>query len=148
MHADILPVDIMFLGMTCVVLGFSCFVGHLLNKQQLLHSTFKLFIVSLALECVHLLIDVIAYSCYAHTGFYPDGAITLAQVIGATGTVTFIMLLLLVALGYTITMGRLSTCVTTSLTVFISFYYLAYVLLYSIYYYVSVHFAFFQISNF
>ncbi|KAI0227168.1 Transmembrane protein 145 [Lamellibrachia satsuma] len=126
----ILQTDIGFLvAMFCIFL-LSCYVGVILRSRQLFHTTYKMYIVSLTLEVLHLFFMCIAYGKYANDGRNNYGMKTFARTLEAASTLTFLLMLILMAKGYTITRGRLSSSGSMKIAVFMTLYTIAYIALF------------------
>ncbi|XP_055589282.1 transmembrane protein 145-like [Uranotaenia lowii] len=99
-----------------------------LKSRHLYHCTYRLFALSVLLQWFGVLLLSVTWSKYAVSGIGPfpsfGGFFTSAS------EITFLLLLLLMAKGYTITRARLKTCATVKITVFTNIYAIVYVSLY------------------
>ncbi|XP_063632583.1 transmembrane protein 145-like [Cydia splendana] len=111
-----------FIVMVAVVL---CSIE--LKSRHLLHSTYKLFLLSVTAQQVGVIIQTLAYIRYATHGFGGDGARVVGQFLCGISETTFLLLLVLLGKGYTVTRGRLKAGFTVRLTVFMCCYVLAYI---------------------
>ncbi|XP_022111819.1 transmembrane protein 145-like [Acanthaster planci] len=102
-----------------------------LSKKRLLHSTYQLFFTSICLQLASLILTVGALASFAQDGIEMPALKTTGHVISAIGDVIFILTLMLVGKGYTITRGRISTSGSVKLAIFISLYALTYVFLFT-----------------
>lgn len=80
------------------------------------------------LQWFGILIQGVAWGKYGSTGLGPH--ITAGGLFMGASEITFLLLLLLMAKGYTITRARLSSCSTIKLTIFINTYIVAYIILF------------------
>jgi hypothetical protein len=99
-----------------------------LKTRQLYHCTYRLFTLSAVLHWSGVLLNSVTWAKYAMSGTGPfpifGGFLTGAS------EIAFLLLLLLMAKGYTITRARLSTSSTVKITVFINLYIVVYISLY------------------
>ncbi|KAL7046992.1 hypothetical protein ACKWTF_002762 [Chironomus riparius] len=99
-----------------------------LKTRQLYHCTYRLFTLSAMLQWSGVLLNSVTWAKYAVSGIGPftifGGFFTGAS------EIAFLLLLLLMAKGYTITRARLSTSSTVKITVFINLYIVVYISLY------------------
>ncbi|XP_073965361.1 transmembrane protein 145-like [Choristoneura fumiferana] len=98
-----------------------------LKSRHLLHSTYKLFLISVAAQQAGVVIQSLAYIRYATNGFGGEGARVTGQFLCGISETTFLLLLILMAKGYTITRGRLKVGFTVRLTVFMCCYIATYI---------------------
>ncbi|ODM91820.1 Transmembrane protein [Orchesella cincta] len=101
-----------------------------LKCRQLLHVTYKLFMVSLALQNAGIVALCIAYGNYASNGIGLPYVKFLGRVLEGLGEFIFMLLLLLLAKGYTVTRGRLRVASAIKLTLFNCSYLVIYALLF------------------
>lgn len=80
------------------------------------------------MQYVGIIILGIAWIRYGMTGYGPY--ITIGGLMSGVSEIAFLLLLLLMAKGYTITRARLSSCSIVKLTIFINTYIVAYIILY------------------
>jgi Rhodopsin-like GPCR transmembrane domain len=109
-----------------LIATFLC--GIELKSKHLYHCTYRLFTFSAMLQWSGILIDGVTWTKYAVTGLGPY-PLAGGLMMGAS-EISFLALLLIMAKGYTITRGRLSTCSTIKLTVYINSYIVVYVSLF------------------
>lgn len=99
-----------------------------LKSLHLYHCTYRLFAFSVVMEYAGIIVLGLTWIQYGLTGFGPrtvgGGLMT------GVSEIAFLLLLLLMAKGYTITRARLSSCSIVRLTIFINTYIVAYIILY------------------
>ncbi|XP_050416029.1 transmembrane protein 145 [Patella vulgata] len=122
----ILPVDIAFLLAYLIMLALSIVCASFLQKRQLFHTTYKMYLVSVSLWTFHLFLLCIGYGMYGDTGYQQTKTILTARIFGSASILVFLLMLILMAKGYTITRGRLSSQGTIKLTVFTCIYIVVY----------------------
>ncbi|XP_039297438.1 transmembrane protein 145-like [Nilaparvata lugens] len=133
----ILPVLISFL-LTYVLLTIAVFMCAMeLKSKQLFHSTYKIFLSSVALQGFGIFNQCIAYSRYAMDGVGLPYTRDLGRLFESASEVLFLILLLLLAKGYTVTRGRLKLNSSIKLTVFMCLYVISY---YSLFQYEKEYF--------
>ncbi|KAK9720842.1 Rhodopsin-like GPCR transmembrane domain [Popillia japonica] len=101
-----------------------------LKSRQLLHTTYKLYVVSVFIQFFGIILHSMAYLKYAVNGVgAPSLKMIGAMSMGCSET-CFLLLLLLLAKGYTITRGKLSLTGSVKLTIFMCLYSITYIALF------------------
>ncbi|XP_060067764.1 transmembrane protein 145-like [Ylistrum balloti] len=126
----ILPIMISFLIAYIIILVVSIIFAVILSGRQLLHVTFKMYISSVIVWSFGLLLLCISYGRYAGSGYEQNGSKLAGRVFCAAGEIFFLLMLNLLAKGYTITRGRLPCHSTVKLSVFFTVYVVAYAALF------------------
>ncbi|CAH2243390.1 transmembrane protein 145-like [Pararge aegeria] len=101
-----------------------------LKARHLLHSTYKLFLMSIVAQHFGVMLQSLAGIKYAYNGFGSYTAKTIGQFLCGISETLFLLLLILLAKGYTITRGRLKVGFTVKLTVFMCCYIVTYIVLF------------------
>ncbi|XP_035456493.2 uncharacterized protein LOC118280519 [Spodoptera frugiperda] len=101
-----------------------------LKSRHLLHSTYKLFLMSVVSQHSGVMLQSLAYIRYAANGFGTDNAKIVGQFLCGLSEMSFLLLLVLMAKGYTITRGRLKVGFTVRLTIFMCCYIVTYIVLF------------------
>lgn len=122
-----------------------------LKSRQLLHSTYKLFVFSVMLQFFGILLQSMAYLKYAINGIgFPNVKITgntiyycivklekkngffvlLGLMFAAASETCFLLVLLLLAKGYSVTRGRLPVAASIKITIFMCLYFVTYLSLF------------------
>lgn len=99
-----------------------------LKTKHLYHCTYRLFGFSVMLQWCGVLIQGTAWTKYGLTGLGPHA--TVGALLMSASEITFLLLLLLLAKGYTISRARLSSCSIVKLTMFINTYIVSYIVLF------------------
>lgn len=99
-----------------------------LKSLHLYHCTYRLFAFSVMMEYAGVIVLGISWIRYGMTGFGPNT--TIGGLLMGCSEIAFLLLLLLMAKGYTITRARLSSCSIVRLTIFINTYIVAYIILF------------------
>ncbi|XP_035794114.1 uncharacterized protein LOC118467576 [Anopheles albimanus] len=99
-----------------------------LKARHLYHCTYRLFTLSVLLQWFGVLLLSVTWSKYAVSGIGPFP--NFGGIFTSASEITFLLLLLLMAKGYTITRARLKTCTTVKITIFVNLYVVVYVTLY------------------
>ncbi len=105
----------------CIVFGV------LLHKKKLLHVTFRLFVASVVLEFVSFLIYMIHCIQFSQTGEFVGPVLTVSRIFDTVAQIIFLLMLILVSKGYTITRGKLRTVTKVKITIFFLIYSLAFI---------------------
>ncbi|XP_053622160.1 transmembrane protein 145-like [Plodia interpunctella] len=100
-----------------------------LKSRHLLHSSYKLFLGSVVTQHAGVVLQSLATVRYAANGVESKVKVVGQFLCGVSET-TFLLLLLLMAKGYTITRGRLKVGFTVKLTVFMCCYIVTYIVLF------------------
>lgn len=116
-----------FVVYSLLIVGvFYCTVE--LKSMHLYHCTYRLFAFSVMMQYIGIVILGIAWIRYGMTGLGPHT--TVGSLLVGVSEIAFLLLLLLMAKGYTITRARLSSCSIVKLTIFINTYIVAYIILF------------------
>ncbi|OAF68060.1 Transmembrane protein [Intoshia linei] len=126
----ILQMDISFLVGFSILMILSFLVAYKLRIKQMFHSTYKLYMISIIFECIGLFILVITYSSFANEGHELRNVIRFGKFMEAISSTAFILLLILLGKGYTVTRGRLSNQGTIKCVIFITVYIVCYMILF------------------
>ncbi|CAL1534665.1 unnamed protein product [Lymnaea stagnalis] len=114
----ILPVDITFFLMYIIICILSLICAAVLRRRQLFHTTYKLYLASIFIWTLHLLLKVIAWGYYGTTGWEARPLEVTGRILQMASTIVFILMLILMAKGFTITRGRLTRISTIKITAF------------------------------
>ncbi|XP_030747654.1 transmembrane protein 145-like [Sitophilus oryzae] len=93
-----------------------------LKQRQLLHTTYKIFVLSCVLQLLGILVLSIVFLKVAVSGRISSRTKRVGNMMLGASETCFLLLLLLLAKGFTITRGRLSLKGTVKLTVFMCLY--------------------------
>ncbi|XP_068083223.1 transmembrane protein 145 [Anabrus simplex] len=126
----ILPILIAFLlAYICIIIAIViCTVE--LKERQLYHTTYKLFVVAVVFQELGIVLQCAAYIRFALNGIGYPRTRTLGQIFESTSEVVFLLLMLLLAKGYTVTRGRLRIASSIKLTIFMCLYCVMYCVLF------------------
>uniref|UniRef100_A0A1I7Z367 GpcrRhopsn4 domain-containing protein n=1 Tax=Steinernema glaseri TaxID=37863 RepID=A0A1I7Z367_9BILA len=111
-----------FLATEASILIAAISVAAILKSRKLFHQTYKIFFQAVIFECFSLLFMCTAYALYAHNGVGSPMLKYLSQICRQMAVMFFLLLLLLLSKGFTITRGRLSLFGITKLSLFVFFY--------------------------
>ncbi|KAF5298803.1 hypothetical protein FQA39_LY11692 [Lamprigera yunnana] len=98
-----------------------------LKSRQLLHATYKLFVLSVIIQFFGIILETAAYLKYAVNGIGVPTAKTFGSMMMGCSETCFLLMLLLLAKGYTVTRGRLRLGSSVKLTIFMCVYSVTYV---------------------
>ncbi|KAK4878359.1 hypothetical protein RN001_010865 [Aquatica leii] len=93
-----------------------------LKSRQLLHSTYKLYVLSVIIQFFGIILQTAAYLKFAVNGIGAPTAKTFGNMMVGCSETCFLLLLLLIAKGYTVTRGRLPLGASVKLTIFMCLY--------------------------
>ncbi|XP_059173236.1 transmembrane protein 145-like [Physella acuta] len=126
----IFPVDVTFFLIYVLMCILSVVCAISLRNRQLFHTTYKLYLVSLFIWTFHLFLMVIAWGHYGTTGWEIRPVEVTGRILRSISMIIFILMLILMAKGYTITRGRLTRTSTIRITVFLNLYIIIIVILF------------------
>ncbi|EFA08479.2 transmembrane protein 145 isoform X1 [Tribolium castaneum] len=98
-----------------------------LKSRQLLHTTYKIFVVSVIFQLFGIILTSAAYLKYAVNGLGPSPVKRGGAIFMGVSETLYMLLLLLLAKGFTITRGRLPLAASVKLTIFMCLYVVTYI---------------------
>nr|XP_048684108.1 LOW QUALITY PROTEIN: transmembrane protein 145 [Caretta caretta] len=126
----ILETDITFLLIFLLILLISCYFGYLLKGRQLLHTTYKMFMTAAGVEVLSLLFFCIYWGQYACDGVGNGSLKILAKLLFSVSFLVFLLMLILLGKGFTVTRGRISHTGSIKLSVYMTLYTITHVVLF------------------
>ncbi|XP_074837452.1 transmembrane protein 145 isoform X1 [Carettochelys insculpta] len=126
----ILETDITFLLVFLAILLISCYFGYLLKGRQLLHTTYKMFMAAAGVEVLSLLFFCIYWGQYACDGVGNGSLKILAKLLFSVSFLLFLLMLILLGKGFTVTRGRISHTGSIKLSVYMTLYTITHVVLF------------------
>ncbi|XP_029186224.2 transmembrane protein 145-like isoform X2 [Acropora millepora] len=114
----ILPMDIGFFVLFIIVWVLSMYVAKLLASRRLFHVSYKLFMASVTFEVLSLMFSLIYYDQLGKTGFETYELKIVARASHYISHVVFLIMLILMAKGWTVTRGRISSSGQIKLSIF------------------------------
>lgn len=127
---DILPILMAFSTGYAMLLFAIVMCSVELKSRQLLHSTYKLFVISVLVEFIGICLQSIAYLKYAVVGMLPMKVKMIGGLFMGCSETIFLLVLLLLAKGYTTTRGRLPLAASIKITIFMNLYAVTYITLF------------------
>ena len=100
----------------------------ILQKKNLLHSTFKIYIASVLFQFFSYLFTLSEYGQFSSSGIFTGGCAFMGRFLDAIAQTLFILMLILLAKGYTVTRGRLRTPTVLKIIILFTIYVIAYVI--------------------
>ncbi|XP_062967161.1 transmembrane protein 145 isoform X3 [Cynocephalus volans] len=125
----ILETDMTFLLIFILIFFLSCYFGYLLKGRQLLHTTYKMFMAAAGVEVLSLLFFCIYWGQYATDGIGNESVKILAKLLFSSSFLIFLLMLILLGKGFTVTRGRISHSGSVKLSVYMTLYTLTHVVL-------------------
>ncbi|XP_043290931.1 transmembrane protein 145 isoform X3 [Cervus canadensis] len=125
----ILETDVTFLLIFILIFLLSCYFGYLLKGRQLLHTTYKMFMAAAGVEVLSLLFFCIYWGQYATDGIGNESLKILAKLLFSSSFLIFLLMLILLGKGFTVTRGRISHSGSVKLSVYMTLYTLTHVAL-------------------
>ncbi|KAL7075083.1 hypothetical protein ACQ4LE_006027 [Meloidogyne hapla] len=119
-----LPISLLFLFLIIFVLFSSIIFSYVLKKRKMLHITFRLFLHSLFCELIASTLIWMHFDRYADDGEGMPLLKFFSMILRQFSIVLFVLLLFLIAKGYTITRAKISTCSSIKIVLFISAYFI------------------------
>lgn len=129
LHFVVIPPAILVEILAYSFITLAVFVcGLELKTRHLYHCTYRLFTLSVLLHWSGVMMNAVTWAKYAVSGIGPFTV--FGGLFTGAGEIAFLLLMLLMAKGYTITRARLSTPSTVKITIFINLYVVVYITLY------------------
>lgn len=125
----ILETDVTFLLIFIFIFFLACYFGYLLKGRQLLHTTYKMFMAAAGVEVLSLLFFCIYWGQYATDGIGNESLKILAKLLFSSSFLIFLLMLILLGKGFTVTRGRISHSGSVKLSVYMTLYTLTHVVL-------------------
>jgi len=122
----ILPILMVATLLQFAILLITFFFAVNLKSRQLFHATYKMFLAVVLLHCIGVTILMCHYFAYAFNGRGMQRAKLLGRVLESGSELLFVLLLILLAKGYTVTRARLRQISSIKLAVFMCSYSVAY----------------------
>nr|QVK45728.1 G protein-coupled receptor [Proales similis] len=110
-----------------LMLLFCAVYAKILIKRTLFHITFRLFIASVGFQFLHFLFYMSEYAQFAYSGIFTPGMIVTARLFDAIAQFIFLIMLILLAKGYTVTRSKLRKITAIKLLIFSIIYAVAYI---------------------
>lgn len=127
---QILNSHVIALGLILLLFAIGLYFGRQLLRRDMFHRAYKLFMATLSYELVALLFKAIYRMYDSRVGVELAPLLTIGNLLHATSEIFLVVLLVLLAFGWTITSAHLSQSTQMKLTVFASLYILAYGILF------------------
>ncbi|RWS11409.1 transmembrane protein 145-like isoform X1 [Dinothrombium tinctorium] len=126
----IIHTDLTFLGLYIVLFIVCCVQSYFLSARRLFHVTYKLYLLSVIYELTGISFLCAYYLIYAQNGQAANGYLVTGKGFNAMSSVIFLLLLILLSKGYTVTRARLKSFSSATIAVFITIYFTIYALLF------------------
>ncbi|XP_028401841.1 transmembrane protein 145-like [Dendronephthya gigantea] len=126
----ILETDIVFLVSFVLLSIFAGIEAKILASRKLFHYTFKLFLWSIFCEVFSLVMYVSYYTDYGLDGKPNLPVKVVGQAMHFIGHIVFLIMLILLAKGWTVTRGRMSSSGQVKLSVFSTLYCVCFIILF------------------
>ncbi|KAF4075943.1 hypothetical protein AMELA_G00224730 [Ameiurus melas] len=126
----ILETDITFLVIFASVFSLSCYFAYNLKGRQLLHTTYKMFMTAAGVEVLSLLFFCIYWGLYARDGVGNGCLKILGKILFSVSFLVFLLMLILLGKGFTVTRARISHSGSIKLSVYMTIYTITYIILF------------------
>ncbi|XP_020621574.1 transmembrane protein 145-like [Orbicella faveolata] len=126
----ILPMDIAFFIAFIVMWMLGIYVANLLVGRRLFHFSYKLYLTSMTFEVISLLFYIIYYVKFGRSGFETYGLSVVGRACHFISHVVFLIMLILMAKGWTVTRGRISSGGQIKLSIFGTVYTVCFAILF------------------
>jgi len=123
---NILQTDIFFMAVLTLIFFISLYVAYKLTQRQLFHTTYKLYLWVIFFELISIGVNIGYYVEYGNTGKPTKSVKNIARAFHCLSEVLLVVLLILLGKGWTVTRGRISPAGQVKLSVFCTFYAVAY----------------------
>ncbi|XP_068855459.1 transmembrane protein 145-like, partial [Aphelocoma coerulescens] len=125
----ILETDITFLLIFALIFLLSCYCGYRLKGRQLLHTTYKMFMAAAGLEVASLLLSCVYWAQYGWDGVGHAALKLLGKLLFSISFLIFLLMLILLGKGFSVTRGRISPGGSVRLSVYMTLYSIAHIAL-------------------
>ncbi|XP_014118358.1 PREDICTED: transmembrane protein 145, partial [Pseudopodoces humilis] len=125
----ILETDITFLLIFTLIFLLSCYCGYRLKGRQLLHTTYKMFMAAAGLEVLSLLLSCVYWGQYGWDGVGHGPIKLLGKLLFSISFLIFLLMLILLGKGFSVTRGRISPGGSVRLSVYMTLYSIAHIAL-------------------
>ncbi|XP_022093046.1 transmembrane protein 145-like isoform X2 [Acanthaster planci] len=126
----ILQTDIVFLILFGLMFFASLYIANGLHCRQLLHTTYKMFMAVIFFNMISMTLFIIFYADYASDGTPLQNVKMAALAFQAIADGVFLLMLILMGKGYTITRGRISHSGSVKIAVLMCIYTMLYAALF------------------
>ncbi|XP_066281004.1 transmembrane protein 145-like isoform X2 [Branchiostoma lanceolatum] len=126
----ILETDITFLVLFAGILALSVWVATILRSRQLFHTSYKMYMAAVGFHVFSLFLLCLHYGQYGNDGVGLPAAQLLGRIFQSVSSLVFLLMLILLGKGYTVTRGRLSHGGSVKISVFMTLYTLAFAILF------------------
>ncbi|KAK5861871.1 hypothetical protein PBY51_017313 [Eleginops maclovinus] len=126
----ILETDITFLVIFFLVFVLSCYFAYNLKGRQLLHTTYKMFMMAAGVEVLSLLFHCVYWGLYATDGVGNGSLKLLGKLLFSVSFLVFLLMLILLGKGFTVTRARISHSGSVKLSIYMTVYTITYVILF------------------
>ncbi|XP_073255470.1 transmembrane protein 145-like [Porites lutea] len=126
----ILIMDAVFFGAFMLMWLLSVYVANLLSARRLFHFSYKLFMASISFEVISLIFYMIYYDMFRRSGTETYGWKVAGRGSHFISHVVFLVMLILMAKGWTVTRGRISSSGQIKLSVFGTVYAVCFAILF------------------
>uniref|UniRef100_A0A3B3TXA5 Transmembrane protein 145 n=1 Tax=Poecilia latipinna TaxID=48699 RepID=A0A3B3TXA5_9TELE len=126
----ILETDITFLVIFTLVFLLSCYFAYNLKGRQLLHTTYKMFMMAAGVEVLSLMFHCVYWGLYARDGVGNGSLKILGKLLFSVSFLVFLLMLILLGKGFTVTRARISHSGSVKLSIYMTVYTITYVILF------------------
>ncbi|KAJ7382299.1 hypothetical protein OS493_035880 [Desmophyllum pertusum] len=126
----ILPMNIAFFVVFIILWLLSIYSASVLVSRRLFHFTYKLYMVSLTFEVISLMFYIIYYVKFGKSGVETYGLMVVGRAGHFISHVVFLIMLILMAKGWTVTRGRISSSGQIKLSIFGTVYTVCFAILF------------------
>ncbi|XP_077985071.1 transmembrane protein 145-like [Glandiceps talaboti] len=123
--------DLVFLILYMIMLSVIGYYSRELIARRMFHSTYKLFAVSMIAEWLSLGLKLAGYINYAVNGVAAPGLQIVADLISAIAIMLFVLMVMLLGKGFTVTRRTLKSQSVLAITLFMAVFGIAYIALYA-----------------
>ncbi|XP_071948626.1 transmembrane protein 145-like [Antedon mediterranea] len=126
----ILETNVVFLGLYCVILFSLCRFKSVMHQRRLLHASYQVFCWSCYIQTLSIFLQAVALIEYATNGIGLPNLEMIGEILSSCSSITFVLLLILVAKGYTVTRARLRPVTSLKICILMTCYCITYSSLY------------------
>lgn len=111
-----------------ILLTITCIIAKILVIKKLLHTTYKIFIATIIFQFFSYVFTLSEYGQFATSGVPTSACGLIGRILDMIANIIFLLILILIAKGYTVTRGKLRTVTCIKIIIVFCLYIGAYLI--------------------